>query len=214
MVGKEIVREVYEFIKKNPYCTKSEVERGVEVCTRLPIREAIEILMSDNDGTEEPKVKFSKNTPNGFYHLYVNDKNEYNNLMALIEKLEGLANKQETILSKIPELKQSKDTSLSKNMHNLLFFGALYFYFHITGITVAINARIKNVDDRESLHMRITKIILTGFRLNLAILPLVHFDLESLRNEVEQGGMANNLILNLYDLVGEVKKLQTNLEQT
>ena len=189
MVGKDILNGVYEFIKINPNRNQSDIVRGLkEVCTRLPVLDALDELTSDKDGAEEPKVNFSRNTPKGSYRYYVNDRNEYNNLMALIENLEGLAHKQEIILSEnYVKLQKIKNPSHIKNLHNLLFMYTIFYYNQITGITVAIDARIKNVIDRESLHMRLTKSILIGHRMNVAILPLVnHAIVESLAIERQQ----------------------------
>ena len=54
----------------------------------------INLLQTNKD----TKVNFSRDTLKSYYRYYVNDRNEYNNLMALIENLEGLAHKQEIIL--------------------------------------------------------------------------------------------------------------------
>ena len=51
-----------------------------------PYVRQLKYLCRIRTGIVEPKVKFSKNTPKGFYHLYVNDKNELDKLVAQIDQ--------------------------------------------------------------------------------------------------------------------------------
>jgi hypothetical protein len=182
MVGKEIVTEVYEFIKDNPYCNKSDVERGVKVCTRLPIREAIEILTSDRDGTVEPKVKFSKNTPNGFYHLYVNDKNEYNVLEKRISQLYQMA---EELDEQVKMIKLSPDYPSMKNkggqngkfnlqIGNLIHTTQMIRYSKIAQLANEIQQKIKSNEERETLYLQLVRVLaLTSKSNKSTMLPFV-----------------------------------------
>ena len=85
MVSKEILEEVYQFIKEHENFNKRQVENGLKKYSRLTVRNAIDDLIS-NDG----KVTYRKDKPRGFYHLYVNDKNEFNILLEEIDQLHEL----------------------------------------------------------------------------------------------------------------------------
>jgi hypothetical protein len=209
MVGKEIVNEVYKYIKKNENCTKSDVERGVEVCTRLPIREAIELLMSDKGGTEEPKVKFSKNTPKGFYRLYVNDKNEFSKLVAQIDQTsKGVKMIIDLVNSNMSGSEVSKSEFQSGfKFLSLVHWSQLILYSKICKIAQGINQKIKSNTDREILYEQLIQLLLVSNKLNTELIPSVSIDLHQALSLMKDSKIRKEKIGQVYQVEDILTKI-------
>jgi hypothetical protein len=181
MVRKEILNEVYEFIKKKPNRNQSDIVRGLEkVCTRLPVLDAIAELTSDKDG-KEPKVKFSRNTPKGSYRYYVNDKNVYNHLEKRISELYQMA---EELDQQVKMIKRSPDYLSMKNkvtqfskfnllLSNLIHTTQMIRYSKMAQLANEIQEKIKSNEERETLYLQLVRVFALTSKSNLSTMLLV-----------------------------------------
>jgi hypothetical protein len=146
---------VYEFIKNNPNHNQSDIVRDLKgTCTRLPVLDAICELTSDKDG-REPKVKFSRNMPKGFYRYYVNDKNEFYSLGSMIDKM------LQNINISIPMFRNLSSSRIFEYERGYLEHVKDYQleYYAILGHFAGRISLIQDRDDRETLNLRLAEVL-------------------------------------------------------
>ena len=213
MVGKEILDGVYEFIKNNPNCNQSDIVRGMEdVCTRLPVLDAIRELTSHKDG-QEPKVKFSRNTLKGFYHYYVNDKNEFNYIIDYIDKVGTLVDKFGKLILKSRGYAIKEKTTLEwfeRYFPYMTNFGQLIIYRSVTGVANTINEYIKSANDRETLYLKLVQVLTASDKINKVISPAVTNNLRQMIKELDdskKGDFSDEMLSQIHRITDIAESL-------
>lgn len=167
MVRKDILNGAFEFIKNSPNCNQSDIVRGLKgVCTRLPVLDAIRELTSDKDGTIEPKIKFSRNTPKGSYRYYVNDKNVYVNAVSLVDKMAKHLN----IISITDSFTKGVNEH-QKELLELMKYSQLTDYQFLAYTATGISRLIQDREDREALNLRLVELLVVLSKLNAVTYP-------------------------------------------
>ena len=157
MVREEILNAVYEFIKNNPNRNQSDIVRGLKgVCTRLPVIDAIDELTSDKDGTKEPKVKFSRNTPKGFYHYFVNDKSEFTKIDQGISEIQMIFDK----LIKLIKQQNLKQKHFDFVLHFMQCFQEITLLI-LESLLIRTHNMIGSLKDSHTLNSKILNLMVS-----------------------------------------------------
>ncbi len=205
MVSKEIREEVYEFIKSNPNRTKRQVVLGMKkVCSRLTVLEAIDKLMSENSDLPG-RVEYSRNTPRGPYHLYVNDKNEFNKILDEVTWLvKASKNIADAVQKDLPKMKKGQTKFLDKHYPNLVNLGQVTIYLHLTRLVSLIERKVKSIEERELLYHHLPTILLQAEKLHRILIPEIAQNAMRMMEELEKStivkGRSN---ANLIDAVAD-----------
>lgn len=210
MVSKEILDEVYQFIKDHPNYNKRQVENGLKKYSRLTVRDAIDELISD-DG----KVAYRKDKPRGFYHLYINDKNEFNVLREAIDGIYEIAKRVNTRIDEsLIGIMDGDKVNIYAQFPSLMRVGQLHLYTIISMLAQRISA-INSVENRETLYLRLVKILAVSRKMNVSLVfdTLVK-DIDALTSEFQEKKIekkalmgANRSVKLLKDMVQDAKKL-------
>lgn len=170
MVSTEIREKVSSYIKNNPYCTKNQVVNGIQDYSRLTVLQAINELMDTETGK---RVNFIRDKPKGFYKLFINDKNEYNQIseqLAIVRK--SITELTRIVLThSLNERNSGNKTGelgLLQSMAELLEHSA---YIVTSFLANSISDNIKSINDRDSLYRELVNVLVDFQKLNKILLP-------------------------------------------
>jgi hypothetical protein len=149
VVAREIVEKIYYFIKENPDKTKNQVVNGMKnEYSRLTILEGIDALLDSGKVSFRPKDKAK-----GFYHLYTNDKNEFNKILnTMIEPLEGWS--KDHGCNYLPVNPKQMDKIAPQQLVHYLSF-----YIGLSLTASKIYDSIESLDDRNTLLLKLVKVL-------------------------------------------------------
>ena len=104
------------------------------------------------------------------HRLVFNDKNEFNTILTIIEGLERINN---NFTNGVKDLSLNSDKSFEKYGHNIIHFEQIKFYIGISTLAARIYDSIKSADDRDTLHLKLVKVMAGANKTNKVIMPLV-----------------------------------------
>lgn len=157
--------EIIKFIKEHRgELTKTEVvnymDKELEIkpkkgCSRMTTLEILHSLENDEI------IKVTKvNTQ--LYNLLFNTESEFNKLMDDIDRLQRFVNNFTEKVFKDNLVRFNQD----KHFRDFVRLKQLVFYGKITWIAVKIQSYIKSVEDRETLDLRLSRVLLDSNKLN------------------------------------------------
>jgi hypothetical protein len=169
LVSSEIREKVFDFIRNNPNCNKNQVVKGVPEYSRLTILQAIEELM-DIEETDK-RVKYIRDKPKGFYKLFINDENKFNQ----ISERFTLLKKSISVISKVVSAHRlnvnTKKTRTLRVMQTLTELIEHSGYLIISYLAISIQQNIKSSNDREFLYRELVSVLIAFQKLNKILVP-------------------------------------------
>jgi len=141
--------KVEKFMSQNHYCARDTTKRLI-YNNLIPNKRVVD-----------------KKIGNSFHRLFVNRQNEFNKLIADMNKLEkALNNLNNTVVKRMSMIKSPKT-------HNLIHLAQLTIYRRITSLVTLIEKNIKSYEDREVLYHKLPIILKASNKLNEIIFPEV-----------------------------------------
>jgi hypothetical protein len=203
----KLEKEILRYIKEHPRCSKTDVILHME---NNKLLSAPVTLKKIKNLVEGGKIIVKADKVNSQKHLLIiNDKNDFNILVAEISDIQTRCDKLKRVVSFRFYIKNKKGSqtfdSFTQDYLNFINFTQLYSYIEITSIATRIDKNIKLEEDREVLYLQLTEVLNTSNKLNKIIKPEIQNFLEQMIEQIEGPDLMRNRMV--ANLVREVSNL-------
>lgn len=222
----ETKKLLLQYVKKcGGKATKSEVERYM-MSKDVPERYRISRITTRkvvDEFEDYGSIIVKKGQRTGQSHkLEFNEKDHFNILTTEIDRLEKDFVDMNRLVLKNKVVKGVNGNFVHKHIRNLIHMEQLFFYGKISNIITRINRSIKNLDNRESLYLRLVSVLAASDKLNEALFPEILNAVRDMYNDLHahkivKGSLAAKLVSetsviinSLSAIVGDSNQIKSN----